>query len=60
VCVCIIGTKENVNVTKHLIVQVVRSSYVICGNVPEKGTNTVSIGTCMCSAETSVTKCECA
>ena len=48
VYVCIIGTKENVKITKYLVIQVVRSSYVMCRNIPEKGTNKVSIGTCIC------------
>jgi hypothetical protein len=48
VYVCIVGTKENVKITKHLVIQVVRSSYVMCRNIPEKGSDKVSIGTCVC------------
>ena len=43
--VCILGTKENVKITKYLVREVVRSSYVMCSNIPEKGTDQVSIGT---------------
>lgn len=46
--VCIIGTKENVKITNHLVIQVVRSSYVMCSNIAEKGADKVRIGTCIC------------
>lgn len=46
--VCIIGTKENVKITKDLVIQVVLSSYVMCRNIPEKRTDRVSIGACVC------------
>jgi hypothetical protein len=45
VYVCIIGTEENVKITRHLVMQVVRSSYVMCRDISEKGTDKVSIGT---------------
>ena len=46
--VCIIGTKENVKIMKDLVIQVVRSSYVMCCKIPEKGTDKASIGTRVC------------
>jgi len=48
VYVCIIGTKENVKITKDLVIKVVLSSYVMCLNIPKKGTDKVSTGTCVC------------